>query len=405
MEPGSVRVVQQAQRTRRKRVPAHEFAGLDDAGAHGERRIGRHRRDVVAEASTLQFACMDGQRRIAEQEATDEVGAAGDGVNRHLLQVIAHPGEEPRRQDRSGRQYEPQRRKPGVASLPLRAIAQYLKEAGARPEHGDFVAADQVELRLRHRVHDDTVVQRDRRPARERRQGPVPHHPAAVRLEIHQIVGTEAGVQPMLLLMLEESAAGAVDDAFRCTGGARRKQHEQRMIERQAGQRGDIERPSVRVTMREVVQGEGCDLPAGQGDRLFVERDRGADARKIGDEPGQPVSDRGRAAAHTVPVMVEEQFRLELPEAVAQGVVTEIGRGGAPEGAQCGARQAGHDGIRRVARDGCNARPGSHTDRCQPAGKLQDPACQLAAADALRRPVFVPAEQREPALVSFVAIS
>ena len=77
------------------------------------------------------------------------------------------------------------------------------------------------------------VVEQQRRAGRQPGHQPVPHHPAAGREVEQAVAGLEVAVQQMLLQVLQQRAAGAVHDALRHAGGARRVQDVQRMVERQ----------------------------------------------------------------------------------------------------------------------------------------------------------------------------
>jgi hypothetical protein len=76
----AVRVVPKAERHRRERRRAHELAFLLADGA----AVGRENFDLHAEPAALQLTAMHRPQRIAEREARDQVGAAG---NRGQLNV------------------------------------------------------------------------------------------------------------------------------------------------------------------------------------------------------------------------------------------------------------------------------------------------------------------------------
>ena len=84
------------------------------------------------------------------------------------------------------------------------------------------------------------VVEHERGLRRERRDQPVPHHPAAGREVEDAVAGADVAVQLMLLEVLDQRAAGAVDDALRHAGRAGRVQDVERMIERQRLEAGSI---------------------------------------------------------------------------------------------------------------------------------------------------------------------
>ena len=77
------------------------------------------------------------------------------------------------------------------------------------------------------------VVEQQRRAAGEPGDQPVPHHPAAGGEVEEPVAGLERRSAAVLLQVLEQRAAGAVDDAFRHAGRARREQDVERVVERQ----------------------------------------------------------------------------------------------------------------------------------------------------------------------------
>ena len=84
------------------------------------------------------------------------------------------------------------------------------------------------------RMERRSVVQHQRRFRGERRDQPVPHHPAAGREVEDAIAGADVAVQLVLLQVLEQRAAGAVHDALRHAGRAGRIEDVERMVEREA---------------------------------------------------------------------------------------------------------------------------------------------------------------------------
>ena len=72
-------------------------------------------------------------------------------------------------------------------------------------------------------------------PDGQRRELPVPHHPGGGGVEVEDVVGAQVTVQPVLLDVLEQRAAGAVHHRLRWAGGPRREHDPQRMVERQSG--------------------------------------------------------------------------------------------------------------------------------------------------------------------------
>src|ERR1700738_661339 len=101
-----------------------------------------------------------------------------------------------------------------------------------RTEHVDALLLREIPERGRRRKRRP-IIEHKGSPAAEARNEPVPHHPAASGEKEEPLAWAQIAVQPMVLEMLEERAAGAMHDAFRHARGAGRKQDVDGMIERQ----------------------------------------------------------------------------------------------------------------------------------------------------------------------------
>jgi hypothetical protein len=75
-----------------------------------------------------------------------------------------------------------------------------------------------------------------RKPGGEAADEPVPHHPPAGGEPEHPVAGLHVTVQLVLAQVLEERAAGSVDDALGSSGRPRRVHDQQRMVEGQMGE-------------------------------------------------------------------------------------------------------------------------------------------------------------------------
>ena len=102
--------------------------------------------------------------------------------------------------------------------------------AGLVPNTVTRSSADDPPQRLR--LEDRPVVEHDLGAAGERRELPVPHHPGGGRVEEQLVAGPQIAVEEVLLQVLEQRPAGAVDDALRPARGPRGEKNEQRMVER-----------------------------------------------------------------------------------------------------------------------------------------------------------------------------
>ena len=96
---------------------------------------------------------------------------------------------------------------------------------------GHLLGLGKVEQHLAARGEGRAVVKQQRGAGGEAGNQPVPHHPAA-GCEIEQPVArAHVAVQLVLLEVLEQHAAVAMDDALGHTGGAAGEHDEQRVIE------------------------------------------------------------------------------------------------------------------------------------------------------------------------------
>ena len=69
-------------------------------------------------------------------------------------------------------------------------------------------------------MHGGAVVEQDCGLGRQRRDEPVPHHPAQGRVVEDAVAGPDVAVELVLLEVLKEDAARAVHDALGHAGGA-----------------------------------------------------------------------------------------------------------------------------------------------------------------------------------------
>jgi len=87
-----------------------------------------------------------------------------------------------------------------------------------------------------------SVVEQDRRIRREHRHQPVPHHPAAGGEVEDAVVRVNVAVELMLLQVLDQRAAGAVNDALGDAGRSGRVQDVERVVEREPLERHRLRR-------------------------------------------------------------------------------------------------------------------------------------------------------------------
>ena len=126
-----------------------------------------------------------------------------------------------------------------VVPGPDTALREARQVARAGAEDGDPLLVRHPPQRAVVRVRRRAVVEHQRGAAREAADQPVPHHPAAGGEVEQPVVPVQVRVQQVLLQVLEQRAAGAVHDALRRAGGARRVEDVHGVIE---GQRGELQR-------------------------------------------------------------------------------------------------------------------------------------------------------------------
>ena len=98
VEARAVRVPEQAERARGEGIGADQLAYRAARLAAGR----GHRPHVQPEADALALPGVDRQVGVAEHEAADDVRPARDGLQRHVADVLARPGELPVVQHRAG---------------------------------------------------------------------------------------------------------------------------------------------------------------------------------------------------------------------------------------------------------------------------------------------------------------
>ena len=91
---------------------------------------------------------------------------------------------------------------------------------GGGPEDVDAGRVREVEERAHVRPAGRALVKGEARPAAKPGHEPVPHHPPAGGEVEEGVTGVNVRVEAVLLEVLEEGPAGAVDDALRDAGGA-----------------------------------------------------------------------------------------------------------------------------------------------------------------------------------------
>ena len=189
--------------------------------------------------------------------------------------------------------------------------------------------AKSLDALLRHIVEESVAVRMERgavvecqgRPAGECAHLPVPHHPAAGGEVKEPLSALHVAMQRQLLDVLQQRAAGAVHDAFRGTGGARRVHDVERVVEGEAFEfdlRGG-------VPGDEIVQCHGLldrrDVGCGRGVR---HDDDAFDRRNSGRHRPEPTDGIEPLTAVEVSVRAEQHLRRDLAESIHDALHAEI---------------------------------------------------------------------------------
>ena len=214
----AVQVVEEAERHGGKGFRADEFPLLPRCRS---RAVVAPDLDGKPQSRPLDFTGIDGPRRVSQHEAGHDVGAAGDGGEVQVrLDRVIDQAEACRHERRSRGKHDAQGDKVVGLARPQPGLVHGVDVFRRRAEMRHALRLRVVEQRLGRGVERRAVEEQQRRAAPQSRDQPVPHHPAQ-RREVEQPVAlVHVGMQPVLLQMLEQHAAGAVDDAFRHARGA-----------------------------------------------------------------------------------------------------------------------------------------------------------------------------------------
>ncbi len=252
------------------------------------------------------------------------------------------------------------------------------------------------------RVERRAVVEQQRRPARQTRDQPVPHHPAERREVEDAVACPDVGMQQLLGEMLEQRAARRMHDALGHSSRSRREQHIERMRERQALEAQRLLRtardgiaPGLRF--RALVQRAGIEaLRHGIVAADIANDDDGAQRRQLGHDRGELVGDVDPFSGVVVAVAGDQHLGLDLAEAVEHALHAEVGRAGRPDRADRSSGQHRRNALRHVGHDGGHAVAGLDAEFAQGRAGARHLAAQLVVAHLARDLVLAAEDQRRP---------
>ncbi len=240
-----------------------------------------------------------------------------------------------------------------IGSMPV--LRDRIDELGGDAEQGELFRVDDVEQRVRPRMERRAVEEDRGRARRQDRHEPVPHHPAG-RREVHDAVtGADVAVELVLLEVLEQHATGAVDDALRDAGGARRVQS---MYHGWSNAKRSRCEPAPRCGP---TKSSHATVPAGASPTTTVARTVGRSDRDLVEalQAVEPL------AAVAVAVGGEQHDRLDLAEPVEHPSRTEVGRGRRVHRADRGGTEHDDHRLERVRQPGDDAIAGLHAEIAQ----------------------------------------
>ena len=188
-------------------------------------------------------------------------------------------------------------------------------------------------------------------------------------------------MQPVLLHMLQQGAAGAVLDAFRRARGAGGEHREQGMVERVAQPaRPVLATNGIAEQIGKPVQGH---RPLAGGKRAVVQRDDRGEARQAGCRSGDALGDGDAQIPWLCPETTEQHHRLERGETREDGGNAHVRRAAGEGRAKGSGGQGGNDRLGIVACDRRDMIARAHT---QPLQRRRQPGDRDAQC-ATREPV------------------
>lgn len=263
---------------------------------------------------------------------------------------------------------------------------------GAGAEHGDVLGVDEVQQALGAGVERRAVVEHQAGAHRQTGGQPVPHHPAAGGVVEQPVAVAQVGVQAVLLEMLQEHAAGGMDDALGDSGGARRIEDVQRLLEGHRGEdrlalglvepvpQRDLRLAAVvlRLRLRTVVGHHQQLLQAGQAGEHLVEL--GGQVQRLA---GVAVAGAG-----------DQHARFDLAEAVDHTLGTEVRRAARPGRAEAGGGEHADHGLPGVRHQRGDPVAGAYAQGGEALLQARHVTGQFGVAEHLAATVFAHRDQR-----------
>ena len=252
------------------------------------------------------------------------------------------------------------------------SLRQAITNAGLTPSIVGRVVLREPPLVRQVRVGRVAVDHHDRRAQEQRRDERVPHHPGGRREPLEAVAGPKVPAQAVVLQVLEQDPAVAVDDRLRerrsCPtrrarrAGGRTARARTRAAPRRPGARPTTQRRGAR-RRRRPHRGRGRRTPGSAG------------PSRIG---GHLLAAVDELVAPAVAGDGEQQLRLELAEPVEHAADAELRRAGRPDRAEARGREEGDERLRDVRQVRDDPVAGADSEPLQAGARARDLLAELA---------------------------
>ena len=332
----------------------------------------------------LNLASVDRQDRRAADEARGNIGAAADGSQPQVgFHVLINPGIGLQRQGRAGGVERTQLGK-FTALIGLAAILHALDQKGrATAKVRDFILVDKVPQGTVVGRGGIAIGQHHGGTGQQAANHQVPDNPASTAQEHEAVTGQHIVLQAVGLEVGQHNTAVAVHHGL---GQARRPRgihHPQRVLKRHAGEL-QLSRCGQRLLPAHGVapgQGAGCVIGLEQGAGHVHHM------LNLGQALQHFIKHRAAVkgfAGVAIAVGSKNQFGLDLLKAIEHHGHAHLGCAAGPDGANAGAGQKCHHGLRNIGQIGHHAVAAAHTQFAQLGCQRTHIALQLRPGDLHR---------------------
>ncbi len=315
-------------------IPEHDGHGGKRLGANQFALFLFHRMAVViqhihghAEHRPLDFAAPDAGQRIAADEAAADIGAAGNGGEMDIgLYRVIDKIEILGAQRRAGGHHGAKVCElVGVAGAPA-GLAHGIDIFGGGSENRHVRRVGKIKQRAFIGMERRAVIEQQGGACGQAAHQPVPHHPAAGGEIEEAVARLHIAVQDNLTEVLQQNAAGAVDDAFGNAGGSGGIENIERMIEGHLGESNGrfafAGAEGVKGFRLGQLRGHGFGLPG------VIDHHGLFDAWQLGQNLGDFFGEAVGFSGIEIGIAGEQELGGNLAEAVENAALAEIRRAG-----------------------------------------------------------------------------